>query len=176
METKVFNMPDVLDKSVMKALSSDTRQGILKLLAKRPHTSSEMAKLLSKHVTTIAEHMSALEKSRLVYKKDHKNKWVYYALTPHGEKMFKPQYYSWTIMLVLSVVAMATGLGNFFSSYGQHALSETSKIQSTAEGAGISATAAINPATIFSAVLVALGIIGVILYLWKQKTYKIFKE
>ncbi len=164
-------MPDVLDKSVMKALSSDTRQGILKLLANRPYTASELAKLLDKHVTTIAEHVQSLEKSQLIARKDNGNKWIYYALTPQGEKMFKPRYYSWTIMLVLSVVAVVAGLGNFFSSYGQRAISEASKsipVAISTDAASAGTTVAADYTIIFSVALVALGIIGMTLYLWKK--------
>ena len=102
-------MAEVLDKTTLKALSTDTRQDILKMLSKRPYTASELSKILNKHVTTITEHLSVLEKSGVVKKKDSTNKWVYYALTDKGEKLFKP-YYSWVVLMGLAVLVFAAGI------------------------------------------------------------------
>lgn len=102
-------MPETLDKETLKALSTDTRQDMLKLLAKRPYTASELSKILDKHVTTITEHLSVLEKSGIVRKKESTNKWVYYTLSDKGAKLFKP-YYSWVLMFSLSIVAFVAGI------------------------------------------------------------------
>lgn len=155
-------MADVLDKNVLKALSSETRQEILKLLAKRPYTASELSKLLKKHVTTIAEHIEALEKSELIAKKESGNKWMYYALTQKGEKMFKPQFYSWTLLLVLSVISFTVGLGRFFTSGVSY-----SRAFETAKSLPLSAermpAAAFDFSLIISIILISLGIIGAII-------------
>lgn len=107
-------MAEVLDRSSLKALSADTRQDIIKLLGKRPHTASELSKKLNKHVTTVSEHLTTLEKSGLIRKKESTNKWVYYALTDKGERIFKPTYYSWIIILSLSVLALVFGLNQMY--------------------------------------------------------------
>jgi DNA-binding transcriptional ArsR family regulator len=101
-------MTEVLDRSTLKALSTETRQEIIKMLSKRPYTASEIAKILNKHVTTITEHLSVLERSNVVKKKESNNKWVYYILTDKGEKFFKP-YYSWILVLSVSLVAFVVG-------------------------------------------------------------------
>ena len=103
-------MPEVIDRQTIKALGIETRQDIMKMLANRPYTASEIAKIRKKHVTTIAEHLTVLEKSGLVRKKDSTNKWVYYELTERGEHLFKPQFYSWVVVLSLSIVFMFVGL------------------------------------------------------------------
>ena len=103
-------MTEVLDRGSLKALSSDTRQDIVKLLEKRPYTASELSKKLSKHVTTVSEHLLLLEKSGLIRKKDSDNKWVYYTLTNKGERIFKPAYYSWVIILSLSTLCLLIGI------------------------------------------------------------------
>ena len=92
-------MPEQLTKEELKALGAEVRQKIVKLLSKRPYTASELSKILGKHVTTIAEHLGNLERSGLIRKKDDGHKWKYYVLTSKGEKLLKPQFYSWTIML-----------------------------------------------------------------------------
>jgi len=102
-------MPEIMDKTVLKALSTDTRQEIIKLLAKRPYTASELSSLLNKHITTITEHLSVLENSGLIKKKESTNKWVYYTLTAKGERIFKPTYYSWVIVLSVSLLCLLIG-------------------------------------------------------------------
>ena len=108
-------MSDVLDRASLKALSSDTRQEIVKLLEKRPYTASELSKKLNKHVTTVGEHLLLLEKSGLIKRRDSDNKWVYYALTSKGERIFKPTYYSWVIVLSISMLSLVFGIQQLYS-------------------------------------------------------------
>jgi DNA-binding transcriptional ArsR family regulator len=106
-------MSEILDSHTIKALSLEQRQQIMKMLAKRPYTASEISKLTGKHVTTVGEHLDTLEKAGLVRKKPG-NKWVYYELSDKGEKLIKPQFYSWVVVLSLSVVFMFVGLLKMF--------------------------------------------------------------
>jgi len=108
-------MTEVLDRDSLKALSADTRQEIVKLLEKRPYTASELSRKLNKHVTTVSEHLLLLEKSGLIRRKDSGNKWIYYMLTNKGEKIFKPAYYSWVVILSISVLALVFGVQQLFS-------------------------------------------------------------
>ena len=102
-------MAEILDKETIKALSAESRQKIVKMLAKRPYTASEIAKVTDKHVTTVTEHLDMLESSGLIRKKETTNKWIYYELTQKGGYLFKPSH-SWVVVLSLSVVFMFTGL------------------------------------------------------------------
>jgi DNA-binding transcriptional ArsR family regulator len=108
-------MAEILDKKMLKALSTETRQEIIKMLLKRPYTASELSKMLNRHVTTITEHLNILEKSGLISKKDTTNKWIYYALTEKGEKLFKTSYYSWVVVFAISAVLMFTGFLRIFT-------------------------------------------------------------
>lgn len=108
-------MPEVLDRETIKALSTDTRQQIMKMLAKRPYTASEISKITKKHVTTVAEHMEVLEKTGLVKKRESTNKWVYYELTDKGEHLFRPNFYSFVVVLSLSLVLMFVGFLRVFN-------------------------------------------------------------
>ncbi len=112
-------MSEILDMHSLKALSTDTRQDIMKLLAKRPHTPSEISRLLGKHVTTVSEHLGVLESSGLVQRREDGHKWVYYILTAKGEKIFKPAFYSWVVALSLSLIVFIVGIQQVFfaSSY-----------------------------------------------------------
>lgn len=107
-------MPETLDKESLKALSTETRQDIVKLLSQRPYTASELSKNLNKHVTTVTEHLNVLEKSGLIARKESGNKWVYYTLSEKGGKLFKPAYYSWIITLSISAIFIVFGLSQIF--------------------------------------------------------------
>lgn len=108
-------MPEVLDKDTIKALSTETRQEIMKMLAKRPHTASEISKITKKHVTTVTEHLDVLEKNGLVRKRESTNKWVYYELTDKGEHLFKPGFYTFVVVLSVSLVLMFVGVLRIFN-------------------------------------------------------------
>ncbi|MBI3190181.1 winged helix-turn-helix transcriptional regulator [archaeon] len=167
-------MAETLDKTALKALSADTRQSIIKMLLKRPYTASEISKILNKHVTTVAEHLNILESAGLIKKKDSTNKWIYYTLTEKGEKLFKPSYYSWIVVLSLSVVFVFTGFLRFFSSGASYYTAST--VQSEALVAKAADTAAQvptpSPIDIIAILLIVLGILG-FAYLcyrvWKRK-------
>lgn len=150
-------MTEVLDKDSLKALSADTRQEIVKLLEKRPYTASELSKKLNKHVTTVSEHLIMLEKSGLIRRKDSSNKWVYYALTNKGEKIFKPAYYSWVIVLSISILSLVFGIQQLFST--RYFIAES--LQRSAEaGAEAMTTAAIDTGLILGIILIGIAMIG----------------
>src|SRR3989338_5655783 len=139
---RVIFMAETLDSKTLKALSSETRQEIIKYLAKRPYTASEMSKITKKHVATITEHLDTLEKSGLGQKKEGK-KWVYYNLSEKGEKLLKPQYYSWVVVLSLSLLAFFLGAQQFVQTQMKEALSQ----DFVSEVAGKSAMAATEAVT-----------------------------
>ncbi len=168
-------MPEVLDKETIKALSTETRQEIMKMLAKRPHTASEIAKTTKKHVTTVSEHLDVLEKSGLIRKKESSNKWVYYELTDKGEHLFKPQFYSWIVVLSLSVVLMFVGFLRIFNENQPGYLAQSAS--NIAEKAGAAAplaqraaeTAAGAPAVDYVGyALIVLGAIGLVYLAYRK--------
>jgi DNA-binding MarR family transcriptional regulator len=179
------SMPEQLTREELQALAIDTRQDIVKLLSKRPHTQSELAKKLGKHVTTVAEHTQKLEKSGLIERRDDGHKWVYFRLSRKGEKLFAPKFYSWTILLTLSIVSIAIGgtLGGAltlprFAAEGIRAVPQ----QEVAVGAEIgaappeSAGLEMPPTFGFSPialVLVAVGIVGVVWALKKKEKERV---
>ncbi|MBI4019400.1 MAG: winged helix-turn-helix transcriptional regulator [Candidatus Aenigmarchaeota archaeon] len=127
-------MPEVLDKDSLRALSAGTRQEIVKLLKGRPYTASELSKITGKHVTTISEHLDTLCKSGIIEKNDTGNKWLYYKLSGKGEKLFKPQYYSWILVLAISVFGIFFGLSGMFGMQEYVLEDMTSKSATIMEG------------------------------------------
>ena len=154
-------MADVIDRQTIKALSADARQDIMKLLAKRPYTASEISKITRKHVTTVAEHLEVLEKSQLVKKKESTNKWVYYTLTQKGEHLFKPQFYSWIVVFSISAVLMFTG---FLRIFKQELNEKALSAMAPASGAQTAVAAASIDMTGILLILIALIGFGYMIY------------
>jgi len=160
-------MAEIIDKNVLKALSNETRQEIIKLMTKRPYTASELSKKLNKHVTTITEHLTILEKAGLVRRKDSTNKWVYYCLSEKGEKLFKPKYYSWVITLCLSVIVLFAGIYNlfigFFSRYSAKEMTQSYMIRAETTQTGI------NINLLLGIILIIAALIGFAYLIKKHK-------
>lgn len=161
-------MPEVLDKQTIKAISAEARQDMLKLLAKRPHTASEIAKLTGKHVTTVTEHLEVLERSQLVRKKESSNKWVYYELTSMGEHFFKPQFYSWVIVFSLSVVFVFVGLLRLFRFESRMMAADTAgkEMLTSAPAEAYSITTA--PVDYIAYALIILGAAGLLYLIYRR--------
>lgn len=104
-----------ISKSLMKAVSEETRMAILRSLERRPMTASEVSRALGKHVTTIAEHMAILESSELVERNRRPGrKWVYYSLTKRADELLHPKdYYKYVVILTAAIVLMS---GTLFAS------------------------------------------------------------
>jgi len=102
-----------IDRKTMDALSSDTRINILKSLAKRRKTITELSRELNLAKSTISEHIDKLEESRLVIKKDTGKKWIYYELSSKGEKIIKPKTPTpFIILLTLGIIIVIFGSMN----------------------------------------------------------------
>ncbi len=106
----------ILDKAVFKALVSDTRISILKLLNKQMMTLQDLAEELGLAHTSVLSHMKVLEKAKLVQKEETSRKWKYYRITESGKKIIRPENIEVLVMLGIS------GLG--FLSFGTLYLSK----------------------------------------------------
>ena len=81
----------ILDPETIKVLAVDTRLDILKQLAQRRKTATEISKNLEKHVTTIRTHLELLEKAGLIIRIDDNHKWIYFQLTKKGSMLVEPK-------------------------------------------------------------------------------------
>jgi DNA-binding transcriptional ArsR family regulator len=174
-------MPEQLTKEELKALAAEARQEMLKMLSKRPYTASEIAKVMGKHVTTVTEHLDNLEKTGLIARKEDGHKWKYYVLTSKGEKLFKPQFYSWAIVLSISFVAIVIGGGIFSSSLfiGASAYQRAESLSDSAAAIGAEAPAAppqpppVDLVPLVPIALVILGLAGIAWALYLKRKAKI---
>ncbi len=76
-----------VDRSVRRALSSESRVSILKSVSVRRRTQSELARELNLASPTILQHLSILLESGLMEKIDEGRKWKYYQLTEKGRSL-----------------------------------------------------------------------------------------
>ncbi len=106
-----------LDKETFKALASQTRVDVLKLLGQRRYMQSEIASVLNFSVPTVKEHLSALEKAGLVERHDEGRKWKYYSLTRKGHGVLHPEELKIWIVLGLFLFSIVGGIYTYLRTF-----------------------------------------------------------
>ncbi|MBS3067108.1 winged helix-turn-helix transcriptional regulator [Candidatus Micrarchaeota archaeon] len=79
----------LIDRQKLKALLSESRITILKHLAKRRYTITELAEMLNTTKSNVADHLDKLEETQLVEQIDEGRKWKYYTLTTEGRRVIE---------------------------------------------------------------------------------------
>ncbi|MBI5392917.1 winged helix-turn-helix transcriptional regulator [Candidatus Woesearchaeota archaeon] len=139
----------ILDKNTFKALAVDTRINILKLLAGKQYTLTDLADLLKMQPSSIKEHLQVLVDANLVQQLDEGRKWKYYKLTWKGKKVVAPTEIKVYLAFVASLVAVV-GSGillfvEFFNKYSSKIFAIAAKsdaVQATAASKAIAAESA----------------------------------
>jgi len=114
-------MEITLSSNEFKALSSETRTSIIKILNERNHTLSELAEKLELASPTVKQHLEKLESAQLVELIDSGHKWKYYTLTRKGKKIMEgnsSQNSGILIVLGLSTILLIAILFSFISNIG----------------------------------------------------------
>ena len=114
-----------LSSTEFKALSSDTRVQIIKLLKERNHTLTELASKMGLASPSVKQHLDILLRSEIIEQIDEGRKWKYYSLTRKGENLLKGDESDTTILIVLSIssIALVGFLLLFASSFGIYYMS-----------------------------------------------------
>ena len=100
----------VLDDKSFKALSADSRIGILKSLNERRRTLSELSQKLDLGNSTIKEHCDILVDAELIRQLDEGRKWKYYELTQKGKQIISPNLMEEVkVLIVLCLGVFAIG-------------------------------------------------------------------
>lgn len=106
----------VLSSNEFKALASDTRTQIIKLLQDRNYTLSEFASKLNLRAPTVKQHLEILQRASLVQQIDEGRKWKYYSLTRRGKGMFSESD-SRQILIILAITLIGL-FGLFYVFFG----------------------------------------------------------
>lgn len=102
----------ILDRNVLKVLSTDTRMDILKILSEGKRNPSFVAKRLGKRDATIVEHLKIMKEAGLVKKLSAPGKkWVFYSLTEKGKGIVSSKSRRLVIILSSSFISFGLGAG-----------------------------------------------------------------
>lgn len=108
-------MPKVtLDMSTFKALASDTRLQILRVLDGKKMNLQEISRVTKLNKATLHEHLQKLHEAGLVKKHEREgHKWVYYKLSWKGESLLHPENTRVVVMFTATFIALAVGVIEF---------------------------------------------------------------
>ncbi len=100
-----------LDKSSFKALSSESRLKIIKILNNKDMRVTDIAEEIDLSKPTVSEHLKKLEKSELIKRKREDKKWVYYGLTDKAKSLLEPQMDKRIkILITTSIISFIGGI------------------------------------------------------------------
>ena len=121
-----------ISSSEFKALASETRTDMIKLLQERNHTLTELSKKLDMSAPTIKQHLDILRHAGLIEGIDEGRKWKYYTLTRKGKNIFSGETPA-NILIVLgvSIVAIVGLLYGLLSTLGLQSAAVFSGAQRT---------------------------------------------
>lgn len=165
----------IIDREVLKVLSTETRMNIIKELSQGSRTPSDLGKILNKSDATIVEHLEILCKADLVKKVEQLGKkWVFYTLTERGKGIISSKSRKLVIILATSILAL---IGSFIS-FAQYSVQSGLYVMRTGAenlGAGTNAIVTMIQAPYLfylSVALLAISIIGFTVYVLKKSKIK----
>lgn len=103
-----------VDRKTLKALGADTRIAILKHLAKRRMTQTELAEVLGIAVPSANEHLHSLQSAQLVSLVNEGHKWKYFEITPKGRAIVEPTNVKVWFLLGISLLALAASFSQLY--------------------------------------------------------------
>jgi DNA-binding transcriptional ArsR family regulator len=110
-----------LDAQAFKALASDTRLQLMKLLDRRPMTVSELSRETTLNKATLLEHLEKLSAASLAERLEDERKWVYYQLTWRGKRILHPEKITIALMLSTGMATLATAALSLWLYFAQAA-------------------------------------------------------
>jgi len=100
-----------LDMDTFKALASDTRLDILKVLDGKKMSLKEISNATSLNKATLHEHLNKLHEAGLVKRKEREgHKWVYYKLSWKGESLLHPENTRIVVLFSLTFFTLFFGI------------------------------------------------------------------
>lgn len=103
-----------LDMSTFKALASDSRLSILKVLDGKKMSLKDISAETDLNKATLHEHLNKLAEAGLVKRKERDgHKWVYYCLTWKGECLLHPENTRIVVMFSAAFFSLIIGILSF---------------------------------------------------------------
>ncbi len=118
-------MPKVsLDIESFKALASETRLDILRVLDGKKMNLNEITKATKLHKMTLHEHLSKLTSAGFIKKIEREgHKWVYYKLSWKGQGLLHPENTRIVVMFSMTFFTLIFGIFAFVSYIRQQPVS-----------------------------------------------------
>jgi DNA-binding transcriptional ArsR family regulator len=102
-----MNEPEMtISSNELKALSSETRINVLKLLNERKHTLAELSKIKKVSAPSMKQQLKVLEENNLIHQLNEGRKWKYYELTVKGKQLLESKKKPIHVTLILSASIM----------------------------------------------------------------------
>ena len=99
-----------LDINAFKALASETRLNILKVLDGKKMSLNEICNATNLNKATLHEHLLKLNEAGLVKRQEREgHKWVYYELTWKGGCLLHPENTKIVILFSISILTLFVG-------------------------------------------------------------------
>jgi len=110
-------MPKVsLDIESFKALASDTRLNILKVLDGKKMSLNDITKETKLHKMTLHEHLTKLTMAGFIKKIEREgHKWIYYKLSWKGQSLLHPENTRLVVMFSITFFTLISGIFAFVS-------------------------------------------------------------
>ena len=110
-------MPKVtLDKEMFKALASDTRLDIIRVLDGKQLGLNDISNATNLNKATLHEHLTKLHEAGLVKRKEREgHKWVYYKLSWKGASLLHPENTRIVIMFTSTFVILFFGIAGILN-------------------------------------------------------------
>jgi DNA-binding transcriptional ArsR family regulator len=109
-----MNEPELtISSEEIKALSSETRIDVLKLLNERKYTLAELSKIKKVSAPSMKQQLKVLEENNLIHQLNEGRKWKYYELTVKGKQLLESKKKPIHVTLILSasiLLLFLTGL------------------------------------------------------------------
>ncbi|RLF28608.1 MAG: hypothetical protein DRN05_03635 [Thermoplasmata archaeon] len=100
-----------LDRETFKALASDVRLEILKILDGKKMSLNEISNVMRLNKATLHEHLTKLNEAGLVKKNSREgHKWVYYKLTWKGESLLHPENTKIVVLFTITFISLWMGI------------------------------------------------------------------
>ena len=109
-----------MDIESFKALASETRLDILRVLDGKKMNLSDITKATKLHKMTLHEHLSKLTSAGFIKKIEREgHKWVYYKLSWKGQSLLHPENTRIVVMFSMTFFILIFGIFSFISYISQ---------------------------------------------------------
>jgi DNA-binding transcriptional ArsR family regulator len=118
-----------LDINAFKALASETRLNILKVLDRKKMSLNEICTATDLNKATLHEHLLKLNEAGLVKRKEREgHKWVYYKLSWKGSSLLHPENTKIVVMFSATFITLISGIYGLINYFRQKAIATRDNI------------------------------------------------